>query len=31
MYDDFCGQRGETELSGHLKDLGYDASQVVKF
>ena len=31
MYDDFCGQRGEKELSGHLKNLGYDASQVVKF
>ena len=26
-----CGQRGDKELSGHLKELGYDASQVVKF
>jgi len=31
MYDVFCGPRTETDLTGVLKDIGYDASQVYKF
>ena len=31
MYADLCGARGETQLTGSLKELGYRANQVVKF
>ena len=31
MYDALCGPRGEAELSGALKDMGYAAEQVIKF
>jgi len=31
MYDALCGPRGEKELSGVLKEMGYSADQVTKF
>jgi len=31
MYDIFCGPRGDKDLSGVLKEMGYTADQVYKF
>jgi hypothetical protein len=31
LYNVFCGPREDKVLSGMLSDIGYDASQVVKF